>query len=113
MCSTKDNAIKDWVKLAVNRVKSNRLACGFWLDENRAHDAQIINKVKKYLMDYDLKSLEIKILSPYKACQYTLERVRDGMNTISVTGNVLRDYLTDLFPILELGTSTKCYLLYL
>ena len=83
------------------------MACGFWLDENRAHDAQIINKVKKYLMDYDLKSLEIKILSPYKACQYTLERVRDGMNTISVTGNVLRDYLTDLFPILELGTSAK------
>ncbi|MAW31487.1 MAG: isocitrate dehydrogenase (NADP(+)) [Flavobacteriales bacterium] len=107
MCSTKDNAIKDWVKLAVNRVKATGWPAVFWLDENRAHDAQIIKKVKKYLMDYDLKSLEIKILSPYEACQYTLERVSDGMNTISVTGNVLRDYLTDLFPIIELGTSAK------
>ena len=107
MCTTKDKAINDWVKLAVNRAKATGWPAIFWLDEKRAHDSQIINKVKQYLNDYDVTSLEIKILSPFDACQYTLERVSSGMNTISVTGNVLRDYLTDLFPILELGTSAK------
>ena len=107
MCTTKDYAIKDWVKLAVNRAKATGWPAIFWLDENRPHDAEIILKVKKYLKNYDLASLEVKILSPLSACNYTLNRVNLGLNTISVTGNVLRDYLTDLFPILELGTSAK------
>ena len=107
MCQAKDEAIKDWVKLAVNRAKASSSPAIFWLDENRAHDREIIAKVKKYLPEHDLTGLEIKILKPVDAMKYTLERVRKGLNTISVTGNVLRDYLTDLFPILELGTSAR------
>ncbi|HSW55252.1 MAG TPA: NADP-dependent isocitrate dehydrogenase [Ignavibacteriaceae bacterium] len=107
MCQTKDEAIKDWVKLAINRAKASSSPAIFWLDENRAHDREIIVKVKKYLPDYDTTGIEIKILKPVDAMKYTLERTRKGLNTISVTGNVLRDYLTDLFPILELGTSAR------
>ena len=107
MCQTKDAAIKDWVKLAVNRAKISKTPAIFWLDENRGHDKQIISKVKKYLPEYDTAGLEIKILPPVEAMKYTLERTRKGLDTISVTGNVLRDYLTDLFPILELGTSAR------
>ena len=107
MCQTKDAPVQDWVKLAVKRAKATGLPTIFWLDENRAHDAEVIKKVKKYLEDHDTAGLEIKILSPEKATEYTLTRVKDGKDTISVTGNVLRDYLTDLFPILELGTSAK------
>ncbi|MEP6262028.1 MAG: NADP-dependent isocitrate dehydrogenase [Gillisia sp.] len=107
MCQTKDAPVQDWVKLAVKRAKATGLPTIFWLDENRAHDAEVIKKVKKYLEDHDTAGLEIKILSPEKATEYTLTRVKEGKDTISVTGNVLRDYLTDLFPILELGTSAK------
>ena len=107
MCQTKDAPVQDWVKLAVNRAKATGMPTIFWLDENRAHDAEVIKKVKKYLKELDTKGLEIKILSPEKATEYTLTRVKEGKDTISVTGNVLRDYLTDLFPILELGTSAK------
>lgn len=107
MCQTKDEAIKDWVKLAVNRAKASSTPAIFWLDENRSHDREIIAKVKKYLPEYDTTGLEIKILSPVEAMKYTVERSRKGLDTISVTGNVLRDYLTDLFPILELGTSAR------
>lgn len=107
MCQTKDEPIKDWVKLAVNRARATNWPVVFWLDQNRSHDAEIILKVNKYLENYDTSGLDLKILAPYDACRFTLERVRDGENTISVTGNVLRDYLTDLFPILELGTSAK------
>jgi isocitrate dehydrogenase len=107
MCQVKDLPIQDWVKLAVGRAKATGWPAVFWLDKNRAHDAQLIKKVNTYLPHYDTKGLEIKILSPEKATEYTLERVHKGENTISVTGNVLRDYLTDLFPILELGTSAK------
>ena len=107
MCQAKDEPIKDWVKLAVNRAKASSTPTIFWLDENRAHDREIIAKVNKYLPEYDTAGLEIKILKPVDAMKYTLERVRKGLNTISVTGNVLRDYLTDLFPILELGTSAR------
>ena len=107
MCQTKDEPIKDWVKLAVNRARATNWPAIFWLNENRAHDAEIIKKVNVYLNEYDTNGLEIKILAPYDACQFTLSRVKNGENTISVTGNVLRDYLTDLFPILELGTSAK------
>lgn len=107
MCQAKDEAIRDWVKLAVNRAKSSNTPAIFWLDENRAHDREIIAKVKKYLSEYDTKELEIKILKPVDAMKYTLERTRKGLDAISVTGNVLRDYLTDLFPILELGTSAR------
>ncbi|MEX1190853.1 MAG: NADP-dependent isocitrate dehydrogenase [Brumimicrobium sp.] len=107
MCQAKDEPIKDWVKLAVNRAKASGDPAIFWLDENRAHDAEIIKKVNLYLKDHDTSGLEIKILSPFDATIYTLERVKQGKNTISVSGNVLRDYLTDLFPILELGTSAK------
>ena len=107
MCQTKDEAIKDWVKLAVNRARASSSPAIFWLDENRAHDREIIAKVKKYLPERDTKGLEIKILKPVDAMKYTLERTRKGLDTISVTGNVLRDYLTDLFPILELGTSAR------
>jgi isocitrate dehydrogenase len=107
MCQAKDEAIKDWVKLAVNRAKASSSPAIFWLDENRVHDREIIAKVKKYLPEHDITGLEIKILKPVDAMKYTLERVRKGLNTISVTGNVLRDYLTDLFPILELGTSAR------
>lgn len=106
-CQTKDIPIKDWVKLAVSRAKATEVPAIFWLDEKRAHDSNIIEKVKTYLKEYDTRGLEIKILSPDDAMQFTLERVSQGKDTISVTGNVLRDYLTDLFPILELGTSAK------
>jgi isocitrate dehydrogenase len=107
MCQAKDEPIKDWVKLAVNRAKASNTPAVFWLDENRAHDREIIAKVNKYLPGHDTKGLEIKILKPVDAMKYTLERTRNGLDTISVTGNVLRDYLTDLFPILELGTSAR------
>ncbi len=107
MCQSKDLPIQDWVKLAVSRAKATGQPAIFWLDKNRAHDANLIKKVETYLKDYDTSGLEIKIMSPIDAINYTLERVKAGENTISVTGNVLRDYLTDLFPILELGTSAK------
>jgi isocitrate dehydrogenase len=106
-CQAKDAAIQDWVKLAVSRARATLTPAIFWLDENRAHDAQIIAKVKTYLADHDTTGLEIQILPPTAATQFTLQRLKDGKDTISVTGNVLRDYLTDLFPILELGTSAK------
>jgi isocitrate dehydrogenase len=107
MCQAKDEAIKDWVGLAVRRGKTSCSPVIFWLDENRGHDAEIINKVNAYLSEYDTTGLEIQILKPDDAMKYTLKRVRKGLDTISVTGNVLRDYLTDLFPILELGTSAR------
>ena len=107
MCQTKDAPVQDWVKLAVNRAKSTGWPTIFWLDENRAHDAQIIKKVNTYLADHNTSGLHIEIKSPIEATLYTLARVKKGLDTISVTGNVLRDYLTDLFPILELGTSAK------
>ena len=107
MCQTKDLPIQDWVRLAVNRARLTGQPAIFWLDENRAHDANLIAKVETYLKDHKTKDLDIKIMSPFDATLYTLERVREGKDTISVTGNVLRDYLTDLFPILELGTSAK------
>ncbi|MBB5440678.1 isocitrate dehydrogenase [Pedobacter sp. AK017] len=107
MCQTKDAPIQDWVKLAVNRARLSATPAVFWLDGNRAHDREIIAKVKKYLADHDTSGLDIRILSPVEATKFTLERIRKGEDTISVTGNVLRDYLTDLFPILELGTSAK------
>ncbi|MCG7502836.1 MULTISPECIES: NADP-dependent isocitrate dehydrogenase [Tenacibaculum] len=107
MCQTKDAPIQDWVKLAVTRARATQTPAVFWLGKERAHDAEIIKKVEKYLQDHDTTGLEIKILSPIEATKYTLERVKEGKDTISVTGNVLRDYLTDLFPILELGTSAK------
>ncbi len=107
MCQVKDDPVKNWVKLAVDRGNATKDPVIFWLDQKRSHDIEIIKKVKKYLKDYDTKELEIKILSPYDATKYSLERIKEGENTISVTGNVLRDYLTDLFPILEVGTSAK------
>jgi isocitrate dehydrogenase len=107
MCQTKDVPIRDWVKLAVRRARATGAVAVFWLDRERAHDAQIIGKVERYLKDHDTKGLEIRILAPVQAMEYTLERFRAGKDTISVTGNVLRDYLTDLFPIIELGTSAK------
>ena len=107
MCQVKDEPIKNWVKLAVDRGNTTKDPVVFWLDEKRSHDIEIIKKVKRYLKDYDTKEIEIKILSPYNATKYSLERIKKGKNTISVTGNVLRDYLTDLFPILEVGTSAK------
>lgn len=107
MSRAKDIPIRDWVKLAVNRAKATDMPTIFWLDSKRAHDAQVISKVQEYLKDYDTSGLEIKIMSPVDAMKYTAERSRKGLDTISVTGNVLRDYLTDLFPILELGTSAK------
>ncbi|MFN4874347.1 MAG: NADP-dependent isocitrate dehydrogenase [Akkermansiaceae bacterium] len=106
-CQTKDASIRDWVKLAVNRARISNTPAIFWLDEARAHDAQIIAKVKTYLADYDITGLFISILPPAAACLETLKRIVKGLDTISVTGNVLRDYLTDLFPILEVGTSAK------
>ena len=107
MCQAKDAPIQDWVKLAVNRARLTHTPAVFWLDENRAHDRQIIEKVNTYLKDYDTNGLDIRILNPIEATNFTLERTKAGLDTISVTGNVLRDYLTDLFPILELGTSAK------
>ena len=99
--------IRDWVKLAVTRARASDTPAVFWLDEGRAHDANLIAKVKEYLKDHDTEGLQIEIMSPEEATAFTLERIRKGEDTISVTGNVLRDYLTDLFPILELGTSAK------
>lgn len=107
MCQTKDEPIKDWVKLAVTRARLSQTPTVFWLDENRAHDREIIKKVNKYLPEFDTEGLDLRILSPIEACRFSIERIRKGEDTISVTGNVLRDYLTDLFPILELGTSAK------
>lgn len=107
MSRVKDIPIQDWVKLAVNRARATGAPAVFWLDKNRAHDANVIAKVEKYLKNHDTSGLEIKILSPVEAMKYSVERIRQGKDTISVTGNVLRDYLTDLFPILELGTSAK------
>ena len=107
MCQTKDEPIKDWVKLAVNRAKATGWPAIFWLNENRAHDAELIKKVNAFLKNHETDGLDIQIMAPYEATLFTLERVKNGENTISVTGNVLRDYLTDLFPILELGTSAK------
>ena len=106
-CQTKDAAVQDWVKLAVNRARLSATPAVFWLDEQRAHDAQIIAKVKTYLAQHDTTGLDLRILAPTAACSFTLERLIKGQDTISVTGNVLRDYLTDLFPILEVGTSAK------
>ena len=106
-CQTKDAPIRDWVKLAVNRARATGDPAVFWLDEKRAHDALLIAKVKTYLADHDTKGLDIRILAPAEACTFSLERIVQGKDTISVTGNVLRDYLTDLFPILEVGTSAK------
>ena len=107
MCQTKDLPIRDWVKLAVTRARATGLPAIFWLDSNRAHDANLISKVSLYLQDHDTEELDIRVMSPDEAMRVTLARVRNGEDTISVTGNVLRDYLTDLFPILELGTSAK------
>lgn len=107
MCQAKDAPIKDWVGLAVRRAKATGWPAIFWLDENRAHDAELIKKVNKYLPEHDTEGLDIRILSPVEACKVSVERIAKGENTISVTGNVLRDYLTDLFPILEVGTSAK------
>ncbi|WP_204345476.1 NADP-dependent isocitrate dehydrogenase [Psychroserpens algicola] len=107
MCQVKDAPIQDWVKLAVTRARASKTPAVFWLDKNRAHDAELIKKVNAYLPNHDTTGLDIRILSPIKATEFTLERIKDGKDTISVTGNVLRDYLTDLFPILELGTSAK------
>lgn len=107
MCQTKDAPIQDWVKLAVNRARLSDTPAIFWLDKDRAHDREIIKKVEKYLPDFDTTGLDIRILSPIEATKFSLERIRRGEDTISVTGNVLRDYLTDLFPILEVGTSAK------
>lgn len=107
MCQVKDAPIQDWVKLAVNRARATGVPAVFWLDDSRAHDLELIKKVKQYLPDHDTHGLDIKIMSPVQATLYTLARMKGGKDTISVTGNVLRDYLTDLFPILELGTSAK------
>ncbi len=107
MCQVKDAPIQDWIKLAVNRARATNVPAIFWLDKNRAHDAQIIKKVNTYLPNFDTTGLDIQIMSPKEATLYTLARTKNGLDTISVTGNILRDYLTDLFPILELGTSAK------
>ncbi|GAA0347976.1 NADP-dependent isocitrate dehydrogenase [Bowmanella denitrificans] len=107
MCQTKDEPIRDWVKLAVTRARQSGMPAVFWLDDERAHDIQLIKKVNEYLKDHDTNGLDIQIMSPVRAIRYSMERCIRGLDTISVTGNVLRDYLTDLFPILELGTSAK------
>src|SRR6185436_14807018 len=106
-CQTKDAAVKDWVKLAVNRSRLSNTPVVFWLDETRAHDREVIAKIRHDLKEHDTTGLDIRILPPADATRHTLERIRAGKDTISATGNVLRDYLTDLFPILELGTSAK------
>ena len=108
MCQVKDEAVQDWVKLAVKkRANASNTPVVFWLDKNRAHDAELIKKVNIYLKNHDTSNIEYHILSPVEATQFSLERIHNGLDTISATGNVLRDYLTDLFPILELGTSAK------
>ncbi len=106
-CQTKDAPVQDWVKLAVNRARLSGTPAVFWLDQNRAHDAQLLKKVEAYLKNHDTSGLDIRVLEPAEACKFSLERIVKGQDTISVTGNVLRDYLTDLFPILEVGTSAK------
>jgi isocitrate dehydrogenase len=106
-CQTKDAPVRDWVKLAVRRARATGSPAVFWLDSARAHDAELIRKVRAYLAEHDARGLDIRILAPLEAMQVTLQRIRAGQDTISVTGNVLRDYLTDLFPILELGTSAR------
>jgi isocitrate dehydrogenase len=106
-CRVTDAAIRDWVKLAVNRARATQTPAVFWLDSKRSHDAQLLAKVHAYLALHDTKGLDIRVLEPSAACLFSLERMKKGLDTISVTGNVLRDYLTDLFPILELGTSAK------
>jgi isocitrate dehydrogenase len=106
-CQTKDIPVRDWVKLAVTRARAAQTPAIFWLDESRAHDAELIKKVNAYLPEHDTAGLEIRILTPELATEYSLTRMRKGLDTIGVTGNVLRDYLTDLFPILEVGTSAK------
>ena len=107
MCQVKDAPVQDWVKLAVNRARSTKVPTIFWLDENRSHDRELIQKVNTYLQDHDTTGLDIRIMNPEEATRFSLQRIKEGKDTISVTGNVLRDYLTDLFPILELGTSAK------
>ena len=107
MCQVKDAPIRDWVKLAVSRARASGAPAVFWLNKDRAHDAQLLQKVETYLGDYDTKGLEFHMMPPVDACTFSLQRIRKGEDTISVTGNVLRDYLTDLFPILEVGTSAK------
>ncbi|REM67173.1 NADP-dependent isocitrate dehydrogenase, partial [Mycobacterium tuberculosis] len=107
MCQVKDAAIRDWVKLAVNRARNSGMPVVFWLDAYRPHEAQLITKVKMYLHEHNTAGLDIQIMSQVRAMRYTLERVVRGLDTISATGNILRDYLTDLFPIMELGTSAK------
>ena len=107
MCQTKDLPVRDWVKLAVTRARITGSTAIFWLDEQRAYDRLLIERVRRYLTDHDTSALDIRILAPVAAIRASLERLRAGKDTISVTGNVLRDYLTDLFPILELGTSAK------
>jgi isocitrate dehydrogenase len=107
MCQVKDAPIQDWVKLAVNRAKATGVPAVFWLNKDRAHDAELIKKVNRYLPNHDTKGLDIRIMPPAEAMRFSLERMKEGKDTISVTGNVLRDYLTDLFPILEIGTSAK------
>jgi len=107
MCQVKDAPIRDWVKLAVTRARNSGMPAIFWLDPYRPHEAEVIKKVETYLKDHDTKGLDIQIMSQVRAMRYTLERVIRGLDTISVTGNILRDYLTDLFPIMELGTSAK------
>jgi isocitrate dehydrogenase len=107
MCQAKDAPIQDWVKLAVNRARATGVPAVFWLDKNRAHDAELIKTVNRYLPNHDTKGLDIQIMSPAEATRFSLERMKEGKDTISVTGNVLRDFLTDLFPILEIGTSAK------
>src|SRR5437016_9975798 len=109
MCQVKDAPIRDWVKLAVNRAKATGAPAIFWLDKTRAHDAQLITKIERYLKDHDTQGLDIRIMTPADATRLSLERIKEGKDTISVTGNVLRDYLTDLFPILEIGTSAKMF----
>jgi isocitrate dehydrogenase len=106
-CQTKDAPVRDWVKLAVNRARATGVPAVFWLDKSRAHDAEVLKKVEVYLAEHDTTGLEFPVLAPAEACKYSLERIVKGLDTISVTGNVLRDYLTDLFPILEVGTSAK------
>lgn len=107
MCQVKDAPIRDWVKLAVTRARATGAPAIFWLNKDRAHDAQLITKVNQYLKEHDTNGLDIRIMTPADATRLSLERIKEGKDTISVTGNVLRDYLTDLFPILEIGTSAK------
>jgi isocitrate dehydrogenase len=109
MCQVKDLPIQDWVKLAVNRSRATGFPAVFWLDKKRAHDSELIKKINMYLKNHDTKGLEIHIMSPVEATSFSIKRMKNGEDTISVTGNVLRDYLTDLFPILEVGTSAKMY----